>query len=250
MNFMQVRKLIYTLLSPKFYTGIAVGFLLASFFTPFVNAQQTRDTINNDHSLVGSCTNNNTDFYIYVTPENFIGGAWLRSFQFAINASGKEFVASVSEPDSTSTVLAIATSTTNSSIYAFAFPEYTKSTSKGLLIFIDNLGYLTTNSYKSTSPSKWHFTTTKAGCSNYTPAGIFELASSSAPAVTNTVPLYTPLLLDKLEEMNCTYTSTTTQCIPQYASTTNAVTPENIFYIFVIFVIAFLLTVYAVRKFN
>jgi len=62
------------------------------------------------------------------------------------------------------------------------------------------------------------------------------------------VPLYTPLLIDRLTSMNCTYTTTSTVCIPQYASTTTPVTPDSILILIIIFLIAFSSAYWVVRK--
>lgn len=65
---------------------------------------------------------------------------------------------------------------------------------------------------------------------------------------TTTIPLYTPLLKDRLTSMNCTYSATSTNCVPQYASTTIPITPENVFFSLTIFMAALVLMYWIVRK--
>lgn len=71
---------------------------------------------------------------------------------------------------------------------------------------------------------------------------------SPSNSSTTTIPLYTPLLKDKLLSMNCTYTTTTTTCTPTYASTTIPVTPTNALALIVIFMIATGTMYWIVRK--
>lgn len=217
------------------------------FFTAIAQA----DTVVPYNTANGSCTATNADFYIVVSASEFHSGNWLKGFNLYGGSVGKEFVAHLSETNSTSTRYASATTTsTNNGNYYFYFPEYTKTNGTPLLIFIDNLGYNTTYN-RDNSGTRWYFSTTiPATCQGYAPVGWFQIASTTPTpsGSTTTIPLYIPNPIDRLESMECTYTSTSTECTPTYASTTTPVTPTTLTLIFIWAFFGFMIGYWVVKK--
>lgn len=179
---------------------------------------------------------------------DFTQGVYIAQVILQQGTAGREYYLDLYN-DGGSTVIARATSTSlGGGKYGFAFPEHTH-TNQTYDFVLRNGGYNTGWQRWSGSASSPEFTFTSV-CSNSTPNVAVYIASTS-PAVsssTTTIPLYIPNPLAKLNSMTCSYTSTSTTCIPQYASTTNQITPENLTLLALVFLGSFFLTYWLIRK--
>jgi len=256
---MNVRNWIYTLLSRKFWFGVGVGFFLSSLlFTQsvfaYVPSTGQEYTV---ASSTGSAANANCgwssgtsltlvfDGTIYPNLSTYMSG-----FMWARNSSGGEYYATLKDGINGPTLAVSTTTSFVGSNYLFNFPQHTRSSTTYEMTIVNASGPITLTTNTPAKPGVYIKTTNNTCTAGMTPA-FYAFQATTSPATggsTTTIPLYTPLMTSKLTNMNCSYTATSTTCIPQYASTTVEITPANILIFEILFLMAFVMGYWVVRK--
>jgi len=252
-----VRNLIYTILSRKFWLGVTIGYILGSVFLPVDLAHASPSTgeaytVASSTSSTGpaSCSTNAGQGLTIIFDGSIYPNltTYMSAYMFARNSSGSRYYATLRDGVN-GPIVALATTTDFvGSNYLFNFPQHTRASTTYELTIENRGGPITWTMYTPAYPSVYVKTTANTCTSGMTPA-FYAFQATSSPASTNTVvPMYTPYLNAKLSSMNCTYTSSTTSCAPQYASSTTDITLPNIVQLQFVFIMAFFMAYWITKR--
>ena len=265
---MNVRNWIYTLLSRKFWVGIGIGFFLASFLV-FANSAHAADipstglvklygsyAINSDPT--GSSMVASSNVYSYATYfeiKTICTAGTCTNHRIATRLYPASLDISVTTLNVTyvktgSCTTAVAKAGTMSSDFDYGSNLFDTASSSGYKSFT------VTSSDRSTSAGIAFRMSTQATCSlqihsvtdnlgnEYVVADSGGGGGSASGDIT-----FNPIKNDGIvTNVNCLSSATGSDCILQYASSTVAVSPENILIFEVLFLIAFAMGYWVVRK--